>query len=322
MPHAKPSNKTTAKMTLTLGMATFQLNVYTGLYGDHGVSRHQFIEVPVYVKDDQGQDTDVQDTVEVPTFEPDGTPILKDGEPVMETVPKVEFHSVGAKPYDKETDEDVARPDIVMRTVTDYGYVPVTDAEIEQLLEVNKNSLRITAFQPIALFRTGQYIPKKVYYTVPSKPDGKNWNKDLNRAYATLLAGMQKEGAMALVEMTMRGIPKPAVLLPDGSLWELYFTDEIREQNPMPETEPIASEVQQARDWLRMYWDDNVLDVSDKRSALIQDFADKKAKAGNFNTPVEVEEAPAAAPASGFDFGAIIQASIDAKQAENTEEAS
>lgn len=285
MPKSPASNRAFRKVDLAATAANgirinLPVEVYGGTVSDHGITRHQYV------------------TVEV------------DGE--------TEDHPVGMKPYDKVTGEDVERDQIIKKIDTEYGEVFVTDGEIEQLFSLEPDSLTVKTFQPIHLFHQGTYVPKNLYYVAAQK--GKKGTKSVpspanQQALAAFLKALREEGAMAVCELTTRGTPTPCILLPDGTLWTVYHTDALREQRPAPEIEVNPDEVNVLRQMvIQGNFTTEEVDLTDERSALIQDFADKKAEAGDFGRTEETV-VPERAPTSG-NLLAALTASVEAAKAE------
>lgn len=278
MPKKPASTRATDTVTLTLGLVTIPLAIYSGTDSTAGVTRKEFLEV-----EEGGEKVD---------------------------------HPVGRGAVDKVTGELIEDPSKVVRKImTEYGAVYVSDEEIEQLMSIEPKTMTVTAFQPLSLFVSGDnYIPSKLYYVEPAKT--KIGSKKIVpagtlKAFMMLLKAMREEGVFALVEYTSRGLPKPAALMPNGTLWQLHHTDECREQRPLDDVEIDSQTVGMGRALIGMYRKDEPLDISDKRSALINAFAEEKAAAGDFSKPVDsfVEAEPAAAPDN---LMAMLQASLEA----------
>jgi non-homologous end joining protein Ku len=226
-------------------------------------------------------------------------------------------HPIGYSMVDKVTGEVVERAEIVKKIATEHGHVYVEDQEIEQLFDLSPKTITIKQFQPQHLFYGGSYVPKSPYNLEASKMtkgSKKIENKAAQQTLALVLEAMRAEGAIAVVEFTTRGVPKPGVLLPDGTLWVVYHDDELREKRPAPDVELAPALIAQGQMLIRSMWSTEPLDLTDHRTALIQNFADEKAAAGDFAKPVEkaLAELEATAPA---DLMALLTASVDAAKA-------
>lgn len=226
------------------------------------------------------------------------------------------------KRIDDATGDEVPYAEIVSKIQTEYGPVYVEDHEIETLFEISPKTLTVKAFQPQHLFYSGHYVAKKPFYVeVPKIKVGKNKvaNVPAEKSLALVLAALDAKGAVAFIEFTTRGVPRPAVLTSDGILWELFHEDELREQRPLPEFEISDTQVEQFNSLVETLglWSDEPIDTTDERSALIQAFADEKAQAGDFDKPAESEVATPVAADAGNDLLAMLAASVDAAKAKS-----
>lgn len=270
MTRSPASTRAYEKATLTCGLLSVPISVFTATANDVGIKRNQFT---------------------------------------------AEGHPVGNAAIDKITNEMIDRADIVKKIATEKGPVFVEDYEIEALLDVSPKSIVIKGFQPRTLLGTA-YVTKSPYFievTPTTVGKKKVENKAGQQALAVILAAMAEEDAIALVEFTTRGVPKPAVLLPDGSMWCVYFDSELREQRPMPEVELSEQLLEQGRAFVKMLWNDEPEELTDERSARIQELADSKAAAGNFE-PSDDEPAVAedVTPDEPVDLMALLSASVEA----------
>ncbi len=259
--------------TLSCGLITIPLAVYTSTVSSHGIKRKEF---------------------------------TKDG------------HPVGRALLDKETNQVVTSDQVVRKIETEHGFVHVEDHEIEKLFTITPKTLTVKAFQPQHLFYSGAYVPKAPYCVeVPKQKIGskKVPNAAGEQALALLLGAMEAENALAFVEFTTRGVPKPAVLLPNGQLWLVYHEDELREQRPLPQFDVPEALLQQGVSLVKAFWQDDPVDTTDERTALIQGFADEKAAAGDFDKPEEEAAAEQAPVAPVTDLAALLAASVQAAKA-------
>lgn len=320
MSKAPASTRATDHAQLSFGLVSIPVSVFTGTVSDQGIKRKEFVSVPV-------MEPVLSNTTGQPFLDRAGAPIelpqtveliTDDGE--ITQVEVVEDHPVGRMAQDKVTGEPLPYGAEVVRKIdTEYGFVFVEDQEIEQLFEITPKSIVVKTFQPLHLFTSGRnYVPKSLYFVEPAKlTSGKKKvaNPQAQKLLAMVFKGMREEGVMAVVEFTTRGIPKPGILLPDGSLWLVYHTDALREQRPLEEVPINEALVTQARTLIQANLSDTPLDLTDKRSELIQDFADKKAAAGDFGrTTVEPDEGFEVAATDDSELLAMLQASVDAAQ--------
>lgn len=277
MPKAKPSTRSAGHVTLVFGLVNIPVTLYGGIVSAHGLERHEY----------------------VPSV--DGT----------------EEHLVGRGKTDKVTgelltiDQSLA---ITTKVETEYGAVFVADHEIEGLFSLEADTLKIKAFQPQAIFRQGNYVPKKLEYVEPSKSGTgakKGYMAVAVKLLGTLFEAMREEGMVAIGELTTRGVPKPVVLTPTGELWHVYHTDAVREQRELPEFQTIEAEVTMMRQLVSTLKTDEVLDLTDERSALIQEFADNKAAAGDFAKPEGDDYTPSTPTEPQVDLMALLAASVE-----------
>jgi non-homologous end joining protein Ku len=280
-------------VTLSLGLLSVPITIFGRTAADYGINRQQFVAVTIEHVDEE--------TGEITTT--------------------VEDHPIGYANVDKFVKEttgalvEIPRDKIEKKVATDYGYVFVSDGEVEQLFELSPNTVKIKAFVPRSLWVEGEFLPKKAYSveTTPTKVGTKKVpNKDAELILQLILSTMAEENSVAVVEMTTRGIPKACVLLPDGTLWEVHWDEEVRE--PRPAAAPIdvpAAYRDQVRALIRGMHKDAVA-LSDTRTTLIQNYAEEKAQAGDFTKPVEVEVVDAA---PSVDLLAMLTASVEAAKA-------
>lgn len=272
MTKAAPSSRAFGHLTFSFGVVTFPISVYTGTDASQGITRNEYV-------------------------------VTDDGD-----------HPVGRGQTDKATGELIEPgAEIHKKIQTEYGPVYVEDPEIEHLFEIAPDTVVVKGFQPQHLFHQGNYVPKSLYFVEPRKTGSgakKGPDPISSKLLMTLLKGMREKGAIAIVEMTTRGIPKPCVLLPDGTLWQVYHTDAIREQRELPEVEVVDAEVDMLGNLIDTLWSTEVMDLSDKRSELIQAFADEKAQAGDFDKP-DVDTSKPAEPAASVDLMALLSASVE-----------
>lgn len=273
MPHAKPSSRTTSNVTVNCGMINIPVAIFAGTEKS-GVERHRWVTI-------------------------DGTD-----------------RPVGNGAIDKTTGvilSDEEKAAIQLKIETTYGPVYVEDDEIEKLFDLDRDTLVVSDFQPIAL--RDAYVTKSVSYIEPQKSGAgakRGYMKNATRALATFLKTMEDENVMAVGELTTRGKPKPVILMPDGRLLMLFHTEEVREQREMPEVETREGELKMMHSLVEALTTTEPLDLEDKRSALIQAFAEEKAAEGDFDKP-EIDTSKAA-PAEDIDedFMAALQKSIEA----------
>ncbi len=204
-------------------------------------------------------------------------------------------HPVGVRPYDKLTGENVEQSDIVKKIETEYGPVPVEDHEIEALFDLRPSSMTITCYQPAETLGT-LYVPKQPYSVEVASETIKK-KKVVPavqlQAFHGLLKAMESLGVVAVCEVVTRGKPKPAVLLPDGTLWMVYTEEELREPRPTQEAEVPEAAIEMIKNLVVPKITNEPVVLTDTYSTAIQNYADEKGREGNFASPdaPEVDEA-------------------------------
>lgn len=275
---AAPSDRASGHVTLSFGVVAIPVSLFSGTVSDHGITRKEYLPVEV------------------------------DG--------KVEDHPVGRGQIDKVDGHlltDAEKMRVVKKIETEYGPVYVEDHEIEQLFTLTPDELKITEFQPQHLFYQGNYVPKGLMFVEPSKDKTKKkaYIPAATKVLTALLKGMREEGVVAVGELTTRGVPKPCILTPDGAVWLVYHTDAIREQREWPEAELNEAEIGMMRSLIGTLKKTEPADLTDFRSELIQNFAEEKAKAGDFGASVDTYVATAPTEPA-VDLMSMLQASIEA----------
>lgn len=300
MNNAAPSTRSLAEIIVKVGIIKTPARLYSGVDAKSGVERHTYLPVPVMVPllDDDGEQQ-VDEITGEPQFV-QKTREVEHEDGTIEHVNVFEDHLVGRMEKDKETEKpltDEERRQTVSKIETEYGPVWVDDHEIERLFSVEPNMLTITQFQPQHLFYQGNYVPKGLNYLEPAKTGSgakKIVSKSSVEGLATLYAAMRKEGVVGIGELTTRGVPKPVIVTPDGKVWLVNHTDSVRAQREFPEVEVPEADVAVMAQIMNVMKKDEVADLTDVRSALINNFASEKAAAGDFDRSVEPElDAPA-----------------------------
>ena len=278
MSKASPSGRSSGEVNVSFGVINIPGTLYSGTVSEHGIKRNEYVPV--------------------------------EGE---------EDHPVGRGAIDKVTGELLPPgTQVVKKIQTEYGPVYVEDSEVEKLFSLNPNSLIVKEFEPQHNFHAGHFVPKGLMFLEPRKVGSgakKGPDPIATKIIATLLKAMKANNAMAVCELTTRGVPKPAILMPDGRLWLVFHTDATREQRPLPETTVVDAEVEMMGTLLKAMWQDQPLDFTDERSALIQGFADEKAAAGDFGKPDETALPAASAPVATPDLMAMLAASVESAKA-------
>lgn len=278
MPKSPPSGRALNNViNMTIEGIPVPVRLFSGLNKSDGPERHQYLPVPVLGEDGEPK----TQTIEVEV----------DGEKTEKEVPVVNNIRVGQIKSNRDTKEPLNDDQIAQiesKTETEFGPVYIEDHELEQLFTLKANSLEIFTFQPQHLFHQGNYVPNNIMYIEPQVSGSGKSKAPMEfsvQMLATLFKAMREEGVVAVGELTTRGVPKPVVLTADGALWQVYHTNEVREQRPQAEVVLVEAEVDMMRTLIDQIRTTEVFDLTDERSTLIQDFAEKKAKAGDFGRP-------------------------------------
>ena len=327
MPKAAPSTRALAEITLNCSILTAPIRLYTGTVAAAGVERHEYISVPklesepvtdatgTVLLDRAGEPIHLQETIEVETEHEDGTK-------TVERKPVFVDHPVGRGPVDKNTGDllsETQKANVQRKIETEYGPVYVEDHEIEKLFMLEPNVLTVQQFQPQHLFTQGNYVPRGLMFLEPQK----NKTKDKRpmessvKILNALLKGMRAEGVLAICELTNRGVPKPCILMPDGRLWLVYHTEATRQQREIPDAEVSEAELQMMGMLIQQKLTTDVADLEDKRSALIQAFAEEKAAAGDFGEADPDTYVVPEPQEPALDLTALLKASVELAKAEN-----
>lgn len=163
-------------------------------------------------------------------------------------------NAAGKRDYDKETGENVEADQIIKKAeATDGTLVEVTDDEIIEAYERSGvTSGEILTFVPLSALTDGTYIAEGFHQLRPAKIKKKGTKSTMvpspaaNKAFATLMAGMESRGVFALIKLVQKvtSVPRYAAVLPDGRLLVLCFASQIRQPRPMPTELPSEAEVQ------------------------------------------------------------------------------
>lgn len=298
MPRSPAASRANNEVTLIVGPQRLELRILSGTVSDHGVKREEWITLPVL--DENG--------------EPKTSFAVIDGKKKKVTL--TQDHKVGRGIINKDTGELLTyeqQQQVAKKIETEQGLVWLSDSEIEDLFAIQPDTLVVKAFQPLALYAQGQYVPEKPYFVqVGRDKKGKPLKRDA-MLLAALLATMAEDGLLAVCELTTRGLPKPALLFPDGGLWQVWHTDALREGPEQVEVPLDANGLEAVR--LTMINDlrsDEVLDLTDKRTELVKAFAEEKAAAGDFAPAADAyEKRPKKDQADDTDILALLGMSVE-----------
>jgi Ku protein len=146
---------------------------------------------------------------------------------------------VGRTPIRKDTDAIVSQGDVVRMAQADNGaWVALTDDEVAACVGA-PGSCEVVTFVPAK--DAGQYLTDGLYQVRPK--NDKRGGAAATAAFALLLAGMTARKVYALVQITMRGTPRYALLTTEGDLLLIATADSVREALPLPDHKPSKAEV-------------------------------------------------------------------------------
>lgn len=220
-----------------------------------------------------------------------------------------EGHKVGRKQFDKETGADVAYSDIVKMFEVDGQIVPLSDDEIDAIIQPVKGVAEVRAFVPLAHLVAGTYLPDGVMQIRPANEKSgkvKRPNPATEKAFALLMEAMKAEGVFALVHLAQRGKPVYAAILPDGRMLTLLHDEQVRAPLPMPDLVLSDAEVEMGRRLISALREDDAPVLCDEATVKVQEYAQAKVAGGKGFVPAEATEPVAAAD----DLLAVLEASL------------
>jgi non-homologous end joining protein Ku len=198
----------------------------------------------------------------------------------------------------------------------DGQLVELTDEEIQAVLDNETGISETLCFLPMSLLKDSTYVQDRRYQVRPARrAKGKTKVDDpkANQAFALLAEGMRREDVFALVQITLRGVPRYAALVAtagDVQLVTLKYDDEIREPRPLPEVELSDAEVDMARTLIQFSEkpasEAPVLENS--AAEKVRQYAETKAKSGH----VAKSPDPDAVAAPVTDLMSQLQAAVAA----------
>lgn len=203
------------------------------------------------------------------------------------------WHPVGRMPYDKSTGTPVTQDQIRKGILHGDKLVEITDEELEACQIGNPGNIDILGFRPLTELESGQYPPKGIYQVRPAKT-GTGKHKQVHpqdeRAFVLLVTAMRKNKVFALVKFSFRGSFQYGALTPNGRMYALRFTDDIREELPMPESDLTSKEIETMTEVVKR----RVVDYSplvDETSVKVAEYVEQKA-AGNAEPIVDAQPMP------------------------------
>lgn len=211
-PFANVPRRATGNLTLGFGTTAIPCNVYAGTE-DNGIKRSEWIEA--------GEDADDK--------------YLKVGRAYVVAGTDV--------PVDKAA---------VLRLVeaSDGTLVPLSDDEVAAAIGCEGGFCEVEQFLPLSVMNAGTYIVDSLYQLrpAPARSGGTNRRSETTgKAFALLIKAMRLEGVFALCRVALRGKPRYAAFMPDGRLYTLRYTNEVRLPLPLPLCESNDDEMMLAR---------------------------------------------------------------------------
>lgn len=220
--------------------------------------------------------------------------------------------SVGRVPVRKD-DGTIIDQSLVSRMAQadDGTWVVLTDEEITTCVGL-AGGCNISTFVPIK--DVGQYLVEGLYQVRPKVDKRAGATAAAEAAFSLLIAGMVARKVYALVQFSLRGAPRYALLTTEGDLLLIATADAIRESLPMPTAKHTKAAVDMVGSLIDAIGIDAPVIVDDV-APKVQAYVNDKAKAKGVTPTGSV---PAPAPAI-TDIMAAMQATIDqAKKAKST----
>lgn len=218
---------------------------------------------------------------------------------------------VGRVSVRRDTNEPVDVAAVTRMAQADDGtWVVLDDHEIATATAGLSGDCDVVGFIPVT--DAGQYLTDGLYQVRPK--NGKRGNAAATAAFGLLLAGMNERKVHALVHVTMRGVPRYALLTTDGDLLPIVTADGIRQARDLPDTQPTKAEVDMACALIDAIGIDTPVVVDDS-APKVRAYVNDKAATGGVN---QTGVSPAATP-TVVDLAALLAASIDAAKAKKAD---
>lgn len=217
-----------------------------------------------------------------------------------------EFVKVGRQSVIKDTGTPVERDAIVKMVESSRGLVALDDAEIAAAIGCENGYCEVLRFLPLSVMNTGTYIVDSLYQLRPQEAQSRRGrtttrrSETTDRAFALLIKAMRLEGVFALVKVALRGKPRYAAFMPDGRLYTLRFTSEVRLPRPLPSTSDLAAEdVMLARMVVAAKTSTEVPVLNDDATEAVNVYVEAKA--------AETLPEPTPAPVPASSYNALIE---------------
>ena len=200
------------------------------------------------------------------------------------------YAKVGRATINKDSGATVESSDVVrLAEATDGTLVPLSDDEIAAAIGCEGGACTIEKFLPLSVMNAGTYIVDSLYQLrpAPARSGGSNRRSvTTEQAFALLIKAMRLEGTFALCMVALRGKPRYAAFMPDGRLYTLRFTSEVRLPLGLPDSEASDEDLMLARMLVAAHTSNVAPTLRDSATAKVVAFVDSKA-AGMPHTSVE-----------------------------------
>lgn len=194
-----------------------------------------------------------------------------------------ELHPVGQTQYDKITGVNVQRADTIKCIeAADGTIVEISDEEIQGLLTAENGDAEFIGFIKRGVFLEN-YVTEKLYQVRPQRAPkvGKTRasKSPYDKPYALFIKAMARKHLVGLVKATARGTTRYYAMTPEGTMYSLLFSEEVREARPMPVVDLNDNELAMAEKLLDQFTLADAPEFSDETSLAIHEYVEAKAKA-------------------------------------------
>lgn len=188
---------------------------------------------------------------------------------------------------------------------SDGTLVELTDDEIQAVLDGETGVSDTIAFLPMSLLNDNIYVQDRRYQVRPArrvKGKAKVDDPKANQAFALLCAAMRKEQVFALLQMTLRGVPRYAAFVAsetDAQLITLKYEDELREPRDLPQADLSDAEIEMAQTLVQFQTRkvEDAPELVNTSAEKLREYAETKAKTGKV---AKVAQPAAEAPVSSL----------------------
>lgn len=225
------------------------------------------------------------------------------------------YDKVGRQAVNKLTGDEVDATNVVkLYECEDGTLIELTNDEIDLVIGGQHGDAELAFFADADVI--GEHYLVDGYYQVRPSKRAKGTKKiddpANNKAFAMLLEALKATNKVAILQYCMGAKPMYAALRSDGRLYKLKFSDEVREDLPMPVLPPSHS-ISDSEKQLAVAIVANMAkatadlpELEDTATERVVQYAEAKAKTGEVKAKVE-DLAPPAPPA---DFAAAMAAFV------------